>query len=217
MPSGNGLRQSGVVLSSIRNAALKGPLFHASIHDAALEGPLFHGGATEAFSRKQIRSRTFEGFGAQAQDVAVGIFDVELERPNARGGARATPAAQIDAGAVAVHGRELVRAPTCILKSQLFDVEGERGLRVFDAQDLRAEQKIGLRLSPLFPVNMGHPAEKSDLPTRFESELSVEVPGPAATHPQGCTYVWNVSVMAHSRRLRDFSRDDAAIPVVKPV
>ena len=153
VPSGNGLRQCGVVLSWI--------------HDAALEGPLFHGSATEALSRKQIRSRAFEWFGAEAEDVSIGIFDVKLQRPteigerhadsdsasdefivqpggildadpHPRRAASLTAAAQINAGTVAVHGRELVRAPTRILKSQLVDVEGERGLHVRDAQDRRA-------------------------------------------------------------------------------
>ena len=71
VPSGNGLRQSDVVLSWI--------------HDAALKGPLFHGSATGALSRKQIRSRTFERLGTEAQDVSVGIFDVKLQRPTVIG------------------------------------------------------------------------------------------------------------------------------------
>jgi len=178
VPSGNGLRQSGVVLSSIRNAALKGPLFHPSIRDVALEGPLFHasirgvalegtlfhGSATEALMRKQIRALAFEWFGVEAQDVPVGIFDVKLQGPteigeghadgdsagdefvvepggildadpDPGGAASLAAAAEIDAGTAAVHGRELVRAPTRILKSQFVDVEGERGLHVVNAQD----------------------------------------------------------------------------------
>jgi len=153
VPSGNGLRQSGVVLSWI--------------HDAALKGPLFHGSATEALSRKQIRSRAFEWFGAEAEDVSVRIFDVKLQRPIVIGerhadgdsagdkfvvqpggildadpdpgrAASLSAAAQIDARTVAVDGRELVRAPTRILKAQLVDVEGERGLHVLHAKDWRA-------------------------------------------------------------------------------
>ena len=192
VPSGNGLRQSGVVLSSIRNAALNGPLFHVSIRDAALKGPLFHpsirdvalegplfhasirgvalegtlfhGSATEALMRKQIRALAFEWFGVEAQDVPVGIFDVKLQGPteigeghadgdsagdefvvepggildadpDPGGAASLAAAAEIDAGTAAVHGRELVRAPTRILKSQFVDVEGERGLHVVNAQD----------------------------------------------------------------------------------
>jgi len=105
--------------------------------------------------------------GAEAQDVAVGIFDVKLERPveigeghadgdaardelvvqaggvldadpDPGGAASLAAATEVDARAVAVHGRKAVRAPRRILKSELADVEGQRGFHVLDTQDGRA-------------------------------------------------------------------------------
>ena len=109
---------------------------------------------------------------AEAEHIAIRIFDVKLERPIEIGerhsdgdavcdqfivqpggvldadpdpGAAASlaAAAQIDAGAVAVHGRKVLRAPTRVLKSQLVDVEGERGLHVLHAQDRLAVFEVG--------------------------------------------------------------------------
>ena len=110
----------------------------------------------ELVSRKRL--------GAKPKNIAIGIFDVKLKRPveiregHANGdaardqlivqiggvsdtdpdpgpSASLATAAQVDAGAVAVHGREVLCAPTRVLKSELVDVEGKGGLHVLHAQD----------------------------------------------------------------------------------
>ena len=46
-----------------------------------------------------------------------------------------TAAAKVNAGAVAVHGGEVVVAPTGVVESELVDVEAQAGLHVLDPQD----------------------------------------------------------------------------------
>lgn len=114
---------------------------------------------------------SWKRFGAETQDIAVGILDVKLERPAEIGerhrnadaardqlivqfggvldadpdpgsAASLAAAAQIDAGAVAVHGCKVLRAPTGVLKSEFVNVEGKRSLHILNAQDRRAALEV---------------------------------------------------------------------------
>src|SRR5215469_1226589 len=122
-------------------------------------------------TRKVISGLTWKRLRAESQHVAIGIFDVKLQRPSEIGEGHANgdascdqlivqlggvldadpdpcgttslaAAAQIDAGAIAVHGRKVLGAPTRVLKSQLVNVEGERGLHVLHSQDRRAAFEV---------------------------------------------------------------------------
>jgi hypothetical protein len=104
------------------------------------------------------------GFGAEAEDVSVGILDVKLQSPGivrgwhldlhafgseffvkALGVVDAEPDpgsaaslisfAEVDPGAIAVHAGKFVIPPGSILESELIDIEAEAGLHVFHAEN----------------------------------------------------------------------------------